>query len=303
MVTALITYLALTGRVPSGTPGVVRDGVLGLAWTFVAVDALVRRRLSSVARAIPAGSALMDLLVIALWIAVSGGGQSAYLPLLYVGVVSAPTRGSAAFGVFTTGAYALLMALWQPASPVGVAAVIVVGLGVAWWNHTTMGEREHALRDPLTGVFGRGYALVSLRGMLARKEFPVSVGLLDVDEFKAVNDTLGHTAGDEVLQRVGRGILETMRTSDLVARYGGDEFLLIWPKTPRTTAAEIAERIKERLSRLTELRSDEGTHRIGVSIGITEVTGPASLAAIVREADTELYRQKAHHKRTTLRAP
>lgn len=303
LVTALATFLALTGRLPGGMPGPLADAVLALAWLSVAADAIMRRYLTHVAKAFPGGSALMDLLVIGAWIAATGGGASPFLPLLYVGAVSAPTRGGTAFGAFATGAYALLMALWQPASPFAVASVITVGLGVTYWHQMMMGERKHALRDPLTGVFGRGYALLSLGRIVARREFPVSVGLLDVDEFKAVNDTLGHTAGDELLQRVGRDLVETLRTTDLVARYGGDEFLLVWPRTPRREAEEIGERIQDRLSRLTGLRSRDGKRRIGVSIGITEVGAPMSLTAIVREADAALYRQKGARKRNTLRSP
>jgi len=303
MMTALVTFLALTGRLPGAVPGPFTDAVLALAWISVAAHAIVRRRLSHVSKAFPGGSALVDLLVIGAWIAATGGGASPFLPLLYVGAVSAPTRGGTAFGAFSTGVCGLLMALWQPDSPFAVASVITVGLGVTYWHRMMMGEREHALRDPLTGVFGRGYALLSLGRIVARREFPVSVGLLDVDEFKAVNDTLGHTAGDELLQRVGRGLIETLRTTDLVARYGGDEFLLIWPKTPREQAEEIAGRIQDRLSRLTGVRSRDGRQRIGVSVGITEVRAPMSLTAIVREADAALYRRKGVRRRSTLRSP
>lgn len=106
-----------------------------------------------------------------------------------------------------------------------------------------------AYTDPLTGLFNRRGLEVELPKLLAlsrRYLAPVSVVMLDIDRFKAVNDTYGHPVGDEVLRRLGRILKESVRKEDLAVRYGGEEFLLVLFGAEREAAKEVVERIRER---------------------------------------------------------
>ena len=106
-----------------------------------------------------------------------------------------------------------------------------------------------AYTDPLTGLFNRRGLEVELPKLLAlsrRYRAPVSVVMLDIDRFKAVNDTYGHPVGDEVLRRLGRILKQSVRKEDLAVRYGGEEFLLVLFGAEREAAKEVVERIRER---------------------------------------------------------
>jgi diguanylate cyclase (GGDEF)-like protein len=91
---------------------------------------------------------------------------------------------------------------------------------------------EQALRDPLTGLHNRRYLFEAVPGLLERtrrQDSPLCVVLLDLDHFKLLNDTFGHAAGDEVLKRFARLLVDTLRRSDIVCRYGGEEFVAVMP--------------------------------------------------------------------------
>jgi two-component system, cell cycle response regulator len=148
-----------------------------------------------------------------------------------------------------------------------------------------------ALCDGLTGVFNRAYFDATIEKEAARSlrsEKPLSLLLVDLDHFKKINDTLGHQAGDRVLAEVASVLREQSRLSDTVCRYGGEEFAIILPETPRSHARLVAERIRHRISRLA------GEVPVTVSIGINcaekaEELNPQSLFA---GADAALYAAK-----------
>ncbi|PPK97972.1 diguanylate cyclase (GGDEF)-like protein [Kineococcus xinjiangensis] len=113
--------------------------------------------------------------------------------------------------------------------------------------------QEEAVRDPLTGLHNRRHLLDVLDSALVRaheEDEPLALVLVDVDHFKAVNDTHGHLAGDEVLRRVARVLVAGVRDGDVVARYGGEEFLLLLPGIDGEAAQRRAEQIRENCSRL-----------------------------------------------------
>jgi len=107
--------------------------------------------------------------------------------------------------------------------------------------------RDDAERDYLTNIYNRRFTIQLLEREILRSrrtEMPLALILLDIDNFKAFNDLYGHLAGDVVLREVSRLLRETARTSDVVGRYGGEEFLIVLPETPIENAYVFAERLR-----------------------------------------------------------
>ncbi|PWC33283.1 PleD family two-component system response regulator [Azospirillum sp. TSO35-2] len=154
-----------------------------------------------------------------------------------------------------------------------------------------------ALTDSLTGVFNRRYVNAHLPRLLERaidSHKPVSVLMFDIDHFKVVNDTYGHTIGDEVLREVSARSSRNLRTFDLVARLGGEEFIVILPDTDGEAALIVAERLRSRIADTPfTVSADRGEINVTVSIGIS-VGGRLGDTAegLVRRADEALYEAK-----------
>lgn len=155
--------------------------------------------------------------------------------------------------------------------------------------------REQANRDSLTGLFNRRYLEGTLERELARckrEGAPLTMLLLDVDNFKLVNDTYGHQAGDEVLRIFGKLLLEKARTEDIVCRYGGEEFLLVLPKMPLAIARERGAYLLKLFEETTVLFGKLRI-RVTTSIGIAAAPEHADSAeGLVRCADEALYLAK-----------
>ncbi len=156
--------------------------------------------------------------------------------------------------------------------------------------------REQTVRDPLTGLFNRHYFNSIIAPELSRSDRyarPFTVMMIDVDNFRAVNNRFGHLMGDEVLQEVSRLLLEQVRTSDRVIRYGGDEFLVFMPETEEGEAGLVAARLREQMAHLPR-RTGVGEITMGLSIGIytRRPREKWSLEAILEEADRRLYADK-----------
>lgn len=117
--------------------------------------------------------------------------------------------------------------------------------------------------------------------------------MMDLDDFKAINDTLGHQAGDDLLTAVGRVVKEQVRASDLAARIGGDEFVIILPRTTATTAAALAERIRNQFRRHAVSISGTG-NTCGISVGIASISlsKPLDAKQLLSHADNALYAAK-----------
>ena len=156
--------------------------------------------------------------------------------------------------------------------------------------------RHEALHDPLTGLPNRNLFLDRLQHALsaaARREASIAVLFLDLDQFKLVNDRLGHAEGDELLAAVAPRIEQALRPGDTVARFGGDEFAVLAEDVgDERGATRIAERIAEALARPFILREHE--HFVSTSIGISIGTGAEPPEALIRDADSALYRAKEH---------
>ena len=152
-----------------------------------------------------------------------------------------------------------------------------------------------AFRDPLTGLYTRRMLMDFLdRQMKAarRNDHPLSVVLADIDRFKLVNDTFGHDAGDRVLRELGELLGKMVRSSDLEARLGGEEFAVILPFTDLKEAALFAERLRDKVS--TTIHRPDG-QPLTLSLGVaSRVPGEALDApSLLNRADEALYRAKA----------
>jgi diguanylate cyclase (GGDEF)-like protein len=155
-------------------------------------------------------------------------------------------------------------------------------------------ELEQLARvDALTGLQNRNSANERLRQeflRLKRSGHLYVVLFMDIDYFKAINDTYGHDTGDQVLRHVATVLKDTLRESDFVARYGGEEFLAVLPETNAEGALRLAETVRQTVSR----HAFPVAERVTVSIGVAMATDQDKNEEVaVRRADTALYQAKA----------
>lgn len=150
-----------------------------------------------------------------------------------------------------------------------------------------------SLTDPLTGVRNRRALYDSAAHEIARaarSSEPVTLLMVDVDHFKKVNDQHGHPVGDQVLREVAAAIVATARGSDVVARFGGEEFAVLLVQTE--DARLTAERLRAAIAAV-EVRAPQGPVRVTASIGVASATGAGiDFEALIRRADDALYRAK-----------
>jgi diguanylate cyclase (GGDEF)-like protein len=158
-------------------------------------------------------------------------------------------------------------------------------------------EREEAASrtDSLTGLANRRGFLEASDNALARSRRsgqPVSIVLGDLDDFKQINDTLGHGAGDLVLRSVAAAIRSSLRGQDLVARWGGDEFVLLLPDTPMEGARSAAESVRKKLEAL-PIAHQGSAISVTLSLGVAEHSLGRSLEETIAHADEALYQAKS----------
>jgi diguanylate cyclase (GGDEF)-like protein len=161
-------------------------------------------------------------------------------------------------------------------------------------EHTEMADR--ALKDALTGLGNRRAFDERIEEETARADrygTELALAMIDLDDFKEVNDRYGHPIGDQLLVLVGRILADTLRTTDIAIRYGGDEFAIILPETGKTEAWVVAEKIRAALGDLTLLGSNGTRISTTGSIGIASYGSAAGTAnALLAAADAALYRAK-----------
>ncbi len=154
--------------------------------------------------------------------------------------------------------------------------------------------REQAIRDPLTGLYNRRYLTETLERELsraARTNEPVAVAIIDVDHFKAINDTYGHRAGDRVLEALGAVLRNGTRRSDVVCRHGGEEFTILMPGATARVAAQRAEALRAHVAE-SETPHEGGRIRLTLSIGVAAFPECPDGDALLRAADEALYAAK-----------
>jgi two-component system cell cycle response regulator len=160
---------------------------------------------------------------------------------------------------------------------------------------------EISARDSLTGLYNRWYVMEKIDSEMNRSlrhGSPVSLIMMDIDHFKRVNDSFGHSAGDRVLRSVGQVLRDSCRVYDVAGRYGGEEFCIVLPETKVGNTTVVAERIRERLA---ASRFDLGEESVVVtaSIGIAgiesiEAQDGLNPLSLIDRADQALYSAKHH---------
>ncbi|MCA4775193.1 PleD family two-component system response regulator [Wolbachia endosymbiont of Mansonella ozzardi] len=157
---------------------------------------------------------------------------------------------------------------------------------------------EMSIKDPLTNCYNRRYFDTHLKNIVkdsVEKDRRLSLMILDIDYFKVVNDDFGHSAGDELLKQMQKRISENIRVTDLLARFGGEEFVVVMPDTNISDAYTVAERIREIIATETFALSGENTtHSVTVSIGVAEMqkSDLNNIKKFIVRADRYLYKAK-----------
>jgi diguanylate cyclase (GGDEF)-like protein len=165
--------------------------------------------------------------------------------------------------------------------------------------------QQQAVTDELTGLANHGHFQELLQAeieQVRRYQHPVGLIMLDLDDFKSINDTYGHQQGDVVLKQVARVLRDTSREPDLPARYGGEEMAVILPHTDLEGASSISERLRTAIEGLRIPRLDQdGTLRITASFGVA-ASAEGDKDALIADADAALYTAKRQGKNRTVRA-
>jgi diguanylate cyclase (GGDEF)-like protein len=205
-------------------------------------------------------------------------------------------------GVLGIGRPALAILIWFL-----LAAVVLAWALARTLTRLHRRVSEQAVTDPLTGLWNRRHMAVTLEREVDRSRrfgHPISLIILDVDDFKKINDREGHMAGDLVLEKVADVVREGTRSIDVAARYGGDELAVILVETDREGALILGERLADRM-RATEVpMRDGGSMAVTISLGVATIPDSANkLDSLVDAADRALLRAKRAGKNQIRAAP
>ena len=213
--------------------------------------------------------------------------KTRYVPIIFVTGQDTPEHSLEAY---SSGAVDYIV---KPFDPAVLRSKLQVFIDLHRLRKHTAALTHRALHDALTALPNRELFCDRLEQALARarrRTVPLAVLFVDLDGFKQVNDVHGHKAGDDVLVEAGRRLRALVRTSDTVARYGGDEFTILAEEVVDVEAAQhLGERVAEELS-----RPYPGGLQLGASVGIAFAANPAATTpdALIRRADHAMYRSK-----------
>jgi diguanylate cyclase (GGDEF)-like protein len=266
-------------------------------------------------------TALTYWVIVALWMMVLGTLVTLYLrnrqgfgtTRLLLAVVAIDTLRNVSenvyFGLFFGGEYGLFspsvtailsnpfLLILPKAANVG-AGCVVLGVLLLRWLPAAVRERSdmerQATTDGMTGLWNRRQFIILTEvewQRCRRYQRPMSLIILDIDQFKSINDLHGHDAGDQVIIRVAEVCSAKRRMSDIVARLGGEEFAVLLPETGLSDAQVFAERLRDAISNEIVRVAN---HRIAmtVSIGATDLSDATSIAELIKHADLALYEAK-----------
>ena len=223
--------------------------------------------------------------------------QSGDRPYVYILLLTARTEREDLLKGLEAGADDYIT---KPFDPAEFHARLRVGRRILDLQDNLIAARDElrfrATHDALTGVANRAVILETLRREQSRQEREGgSFGLIiaDIDHFKNVNDTYGHLAGDSVLKAVTKTMETTLRPYDSVGRYGGEEFLIVVPRSDATAALSVAERIRKAIA-AKPIQTDAGEVQVTASLGVAASMEPSRIdsKALLQLADEALYRAK-----------
>ncbi len=155
-------------------------------------------------------------------------------------------------------------------------------------------QRMDAITDPLTGLFNRRHFMASAIAMIKsgdRTQQPIALVMSDIDHFKKINDNFGHDVGDKAICEFSQVLLSLVRESDMLARFGGEEFIMMLPHTSLEGATTLAERMRAATEGM-EIVVPGGKVEFTASFGVTTIEGLCSINDKIREADRALYAAK-----------
>lgn len=243
------------------------------------------------------------LLSVSIWAAWHGSRYAGFFLLGWVPLLAVTVLGSLQlYG---------LAAQWTWADDAALAAgafeALVLSLGLADRSLALRVDRDRARRladiDSLTGLYNRrawSEQLAAMDESARRQGLPLSVLFLDLDHFKALNDRLGHEAGDAALHALAGVMRAELREQDLVGRHGGEEFVIALPGADAAHALQAAERIRQRLQHRATVDPDGATTT--VSIGVATLQAGEDMAALLNRADAAMYAAKAAGRNRVMQA-
>lgn len=231
--------------------------------------------------------------------AVMRRGAPACVFMLAVGVCAASaglTAGVLALRGLPPLADAFWLALLCPL-PVSLALGAIAFPLVIALERTRCQVDRLSMTDPLTGISNRRRFLQTAQreiDLAHRHHLPLALLSMDIDRFKAVNETHGQAAGDQVLIEISRRCRRVLRTTDLLARWGGEEFVILLPNTPSDRAHQLAERLRQAVAMSHQLLVQEQPVWVTVSIGAAGIAPgeAATLDALLQTADEALHHAK-----------
>jgi diguanylate cyclase (GGDEF)-like protein len=216
-------------------------------------------------------------------------------------VVVAQPEAWECFPLGAAGRSSGLLGVKQPSAPLTdgqreLLGTVATLIGVAVRNIRRFSlARDLSMIDWLTRCLTRWHGVESLSREMRRQRrsrHSLCIAMLDLDHFKVINDTQGHHAGDRALAAVGRAMKESLRVSDIACRYGGDEFLLIFPETSIAGAMRAVENLRSRIEKTVETPPMDHEH-LSASVGITEVDlDEEDPDVVIARADSALYEAK-----------
>jgi diguanylate cyclase (GGDEF)-like protein len=266
-----------------------------LAWGLAAAFAAYSLAMLATAERKANSAPLLDALYVLAWILATGARQSPFAHLILLAAATVPPRlppRAQAPSAAGLAAFALLTA--APPSGLDALYVLLCGLGAAAWSRRLDAMRRDGLRDSLTGSLGRDYALVQLESLIERQALPFAVALVDLDGLAAVNAAHGRRAGDAALRECAGRIRAVIRPSDVLARFAGDTFLVVFPEAGLADGVAAAERIRARVAGARfALRASVPPVPLSVSVGVTEARSGQGVDGLMREAEQRLAAAKA----------